>query len=149
MICTKLQMKLFAVLFEASREKGQCVVGFGWLRMFMDDMKKAVKPLVQGKLNSQLSFLRLQQVREVAVDRVQEFLACLLALDSGDLEEAVQFILCLWYLINDLQLLWTQDGQQVIKDGLQVTGVQADLAQNGVFLFCIRQRVETLFGKLG
>lgn len=103
-------MKLFAVLFEASSEKGQCVVGFGWLRMFMDDMKKAVKPLVQGKLNSQLSFLRLQQVREVAVDRVQEFLACLLALDSGDLEEAVQFILCLWYLINDLQLLWTQDG---------------------------------------
>lgn len=46
MICTKLQIKLFAVLFEASREKGQCVVGFGWLKMVMDGMKKAVKPLV-------------------------------------------------------------------------------------------------------
>lgn len=85
----------------------------------------------------------------MAVDGVQESLACLLALDAGDLEETVQFILCLRNLINDLQLLWTQDGQQVIKDGLQVTGVQAYLAQNGVFLFCIGQRVETLFGKPG
>lgn len=112
--------------------------------MVMDGVKKAVILLLQGKMNFQLSFLRLQQVREVAVDRVQKFLAGFLALDAGDLEEAIEFVLSLRNLFNNLQLFWTQDGQHVVKDGLKVTGVQAYLAQDGIFLFCVRQRVDTL-----
>lgn len=78
----------------------------------------------------------LQQVRKMAVHRVQEGLAGFLALDPDDLEEPVQFVLGLGDLFNRPQLLGIQDVQHVIKDGLQVTGVQADLPQHCVFLFC-------------
>lgn len=78
----------------------------------------------------------LQQVRKMAVHRVQKGLAGFLALDPDDLKEPVQFVLSLGDLFNHPQLLGIQDVQHVIKDGLQVTGVQADLPQHCVFLFC-------------
>ena len=71
----------------------------------------------------------------MTVHRVQEGLAGFLALDPNDLEEAVQFVLSLGNLFNHPQLLGVQDMQHVIKDGLQVTGVQADLPQHCVLLF--------------
>lgn len=78
----------------------------------------------------------LQQVGKMAVHRVQEGLAGFLAFDPNDLKEPVQFVLSLGDLFNHPQLLGIQDVQHVIKDGLQVTGVQADLPQHRVLLFC-------------
>lgn len=72
----------------------------------------------------------------MAVHRVQEGLAGFLALDPDDLEEPVQFVLSLGDIFNHPQLLGIQDVEHVVKDGLQVTGVQADLPQHCVFLFC-------------
>lgn len=76
----------------------------------------------------------LQQVWEVAVDGVQQRLTGLLTLHSGDLEQAVQLVLCSWDLLDDVQLLWVQDVQHVVKDGLQVARVETHLTEDSVFL---------------
>lgn len=78
----------------------------------------------------------------MAVHRVQEGLAGFLALDPNDLEETVQFVLSLGNLFDYPQLFRIQDVQHVVKDGLQVTGVQADLPQHCVLLFCREQGKE-------
>ena len=78
----------------------------------------------------------LKQVREVAVDRVQQGLAGLLALGAGDLEQAVQFVVGGGDLLDDLQLLGVQDVQHVVEHRLEVTGVQADLPQHGILPLC-------------
>lgn len=80
----------------------------------------------------------LKQVRQVAIDWIQECLACFLAFDASNFKKPVQFILRLWNLFNCMQLLWIQNVKHVIKDGLQITWVQANLAQHRVFLFCKR-----------
>lgn len=76
----------------------------------------------------------------MAINRVQECLAGFLALDSNNLEQPVQFVLSLGNLFDHSQLLWIQNVQHVIKDGLQVTGIQADLPQHCVLLFCTKDR---------
>lgn len=70
----------------------------------------------------------------MAVHRVQQLLAGLLTLHSRNLKESVQFVLSGWDLFDDMQLLWVQDVQHVIKDGLQVTWVQTHLPEHRVFL---------------
>lgn len=70
----------------------------------------------------------------MAVDRVQQRLAGLLTLDSCDLKQLVQLVLGSRDLLDDVQLLWVQDVQHVIEDGLQVARVQAHLPEHSVFL---------------
>lgn len=60
----------------------------------------------------------LEQVWQVAVDRVQQGLTGLLALDPRDLEQAVQFVLRTGDLLEGVQLLRVQDVQHVVEDGL-------------------------------
>lgn len=78
----------------------------------------------------------------MAVDGVQQGLTGLLALHASDLKQAVQLVLRSWDLLDDVQLVGVQDVQHVIKDGLQVTGVETYLTEDSVFLFWGRQREE-------
>lgn len=70
----------------------------------------------------------------MAVDRVQQRLAGLLTLDSCDLKQLVQLVLGSRDLLDNVQLLWVQDVQHVVEDGLQITRVQAHLSEHSVFL---------------
>ncbi len=74
----------------------------------------------------------------MAVDGIQQCLAGLLTLDSRNLKQTVQFVLGSWDLLNDMKLLWVQDVQHVIEDGLQVTRVQSYLPEHSVFLFYMK-----------
>lgn len=76
----------------------------------------------------------------MAINRVQEGLAGFLALDSNDLKQPVQLVLGLRNLFNHPQLLGIQDVEHVIKNRLQVAGVQAHLSQHCVLLFCREER---------
>lgn len=77
----------------------------------------------------------------MAVDRVQQRLAGFLALDSSDLKQLVQLVLSGRDLLDDMQLLWVQDVQHVVEDGLQVTRVQTHLPEHSVFLLWRDNRV--------
>ncbi|TNN85000.1 hypothetical protein EYF80_004654 [Liparis tanakae] len=71
-----------------------------------------------------------QQVRQVAVDRVQQCLAGLLTLDPRNLKQLVQSVLGSRDLLDDVQLLRVQDVQHVVEDGLQVARVQTHLPEH-------------------
>lgn len=70
----------------------------------------------------------------MSIDRVQESLAGLLALNAGDLEQPIQLVLGHGDLLNHVQLLRVEDVQHVVKDGLQVAWVQPHLPQHRVLL---------------
>lgn len=72
----------------------------------------------------------------MAVNGVQQRLAGLLALHSGDLKQPVQLVLGGGDLLEDVQLLGVQDVQHVVEDRLKVARVQANLPENRVFLLC-------------
>lgn len=76
----------------------------------------------------------------MTINRVQESLAGFLALDSNDLKQPIQLVLSLWSFFNRPQLLGVQDVEHVIKNRLQVTGVQTHLSQDCVLLFCREER---------
>ena len=78
----------------------------------------------------------------MTINRVQEGLAGFLALDSNDLKEPIQLVLGLRSFFNHPQLLRVQDVEHVIKNRLQVAGVQAHLPQHCVLLFCREERGE-------
>lgn len=70
----------------------------------------------------------------MTIDGIQQSLAGLLTLDSRDLKEPVKLVLGGRDLLYDMQLFWVEDVQHVVKDGLQVTRVQAHLSEHSVFL---------------
>lgn len=72
----------------------------------------------------------------MAIHRVQEGLTGFLALDSDNFKQPVQLVLSLRNLFNHPQLLRIQNVEHVVKNRLQVTGVQAYLPQHCVLLFC-------------
>lgn len=82
----------------------------------------------------------------MAVDGVQQCLTGLLTFDPGDLKQLVQPILGSWDLLDDVQLLRVQDVQHVVKDGLQVTRVQTNLSEHGVFLLWRGNRQGAVIG---
>lgn len=80
----------------------------------------------------------------MAVDRVQKRLAGLLTLDPRYLKKPIQLVLGSRDLLDDVQLLWVQDVQHVVEDGLQVAWVQTHLPQHSVFLLWRGNREEEL-----
>lgn len=54
----------------------------------------------------------------MAVHGVEQRLAGLLALDSGDLKQTIQLVLGRRYLLDHVQLVWVKDVQHVIENGL-------------------------------
>ena len=71
----------------------------------------------------------------MTINRVQEGLAGFLALDSNDLKQPIQLVLGLRNFFDHPQLLGVQEVEHVIKNRLQVAGVQAHLSQHCVLLF--------------
>ena len=76
----------------------------------------------------------------MTINRVQEGLAGFLALDSNDLKQPIQLVLGLRNFFDHPQLLGVQEVEHVIKNRLQVAGVQAHLSQHCVLLFCREER---------